>query len=64
MFAISKSVLPSYVNQMFSFRPFNETLNLSHQQAHQSFIIQGPPKETFKQSSIYLGPAIWNNFPD
>ena len=26
MFKISKSVLPSYVNQMFSFRPFNETL--------------------------------------
>ena len=26
MFKVSKSVLPSYVNQMFSFRPFNETL--------------------------------------
>ena len=26
MFKISKSVLPSYVNQMFSFQPFNETL--------------------------------------
>ena len=26
MFKVSKSVLPSYVNQMFSFPPFNETL--------------------------------------
>ena len=26
MFKVSKSVLPLYVNEMFSFRPFNETL--------------------------------------
>ena len=48
MYKISKSITPSYINAMFTFRPINETLL----------------KEIFKQSLIYSGPVIWNNLPN
>ena len=64
MFKISKSVLPSYVIQMFSFRPFNETLQSLRSTGALDFYTPRPQKEIFKQSSIYSGPVIWNNLPD
>ena len=64
MFKVSKSVLPSYVNQMFSFRPFNETLQSLRSTGALDFNTPKPKKEIFKQSLIYSGPVIWNNLPD
>ena len=64
MFKVSKSVLPSYVNQMFSFRPFNETLQSLRSTGALDFYSPKPKKEIFKQSLIYSGPVIWNNLPD
>ena len=70
MFKVSKSVLPSYVNQMFSFRPFNETLQSLRSTGAldfytpMDFYTPKPQKEIFKQSLIYSGPVIWNNLPD
>ena len=64
MFKVSKSVLPSYVNQMFSFRPFNETLQSLRSTGALDFYTPKPKKEIFKQSLIYSGPVIWNNLPD
>ena len=45
MFKVSKSILPSYVNQMFSFRPFNETLQSLRSAEHWSFILQSHKKK-------------------
>ena len=59
-----KSVLPSYVNQMFSFRPFNETLQSLRSTGTLDFYTPRPQKDIFKQSLIYSGPVIWNNLPD
>ena len=64
MFKVSKSVLPSYVNEMFSFRPFNETLQSLRSTGTLDFYTPRPQKEIFKQSLIYSGPVIWNNLPD
>ena len=65
MFKVSKSVLiPSYVNQIFSFRPFNETLQSLRSKGVLDFYTPRPQKEIFKQSLIYSGPVIWNNLPD
>ena len=44
MFKISKSVLPSYVNQMFSFLPFNEALQSLRSTGAWIFILQGHRK--------------------
>ena len=63
-FEISKSVLPLYVNQMFSYRPFNETLQSLGSTGTLDFYTPRPQKEIFKQSSIYSGPVIWNILPD
>ena len=64
MFKVSKSVLPSYVNQMFPFRPFNETLQSLRSTGALDFYTPKPQKKNFKQSLIYSGPVIWNNLPD
>ena len=64
MFKVSKIFLPSYVNQMFSFRPFNETLQSLRSTGALDFYTPRPHKETFKQSLIYSGTVIWNNLPD
>ena len=64
MFKVSKSILPSYVNEMFSFRPFNETLQSLRSTGALDFYTPRPQKEIFKQSLIYSGPVIWNNLPD
>ena len=64
MFKVSKSVLHSYVNQMFSFPPFNETLQSLRSTGAVEFYTPRPQKEIFKQSLIYSGPVIWNNLPD
>ena len=64
MFKVSKSVLPSYVNQMFSFQPFNETLQSLRSTGALDFYTPKPKKEFFKQGLIYSGPVIWNNLPD
>ena len=57
-------ILPSYVSQMFSFRPFNETLQSLRSTGALDFYTPKPKKEIFKQSLIYSGPVIWNNLPD
>ena len=64
MFKISKSVLPSCVNQMFSYGPFNETLQSLRSTGALDFYTPRPQKEIFKQSLFYSGPVIWNNLPD
>ena len=66
MFKVSKSVLPSYVNQMLSFRPFNETPQSLRSTGALDFYTPRPQKGIFKQSLIYSGrgPVIWNNLPD
>ena len=64
MFKVSKSVLPSYVNEIFSFQPFNETLQSLRSTGALDFYTPRPQKEIFKQSLIYSGPVIWNNLPD
>ena len=64
MFKSSKSVLPSYLNEMFSFRPFNETLQSLRSTGALDFYSPRPQKEIFKQSLIYSGPVIWINLPD
>ena len=64
MFKVSKSVLPSYVTEMFSFQPLNETLQSLRSTGALDFYTSRPQKEIFKQSLIYSGPVIWNNFPD
>ena len=61
---VSKSVLPSYVNEMFYFRPFNETLQSLRSTGALDFYTPRPQKEIFKQSLIYSGPVIWKNLPD
>ena len=63
MFKISKSVLPSYLNQMFTFRPFNETLQSLRSTGALDFYTPRPQKEIFKQSLIYSGHVIWNILP-
>ena len=45
MFKVSKSVLLSYVNQMFSFRPFNETLQSLRSTGALDFYTPRPKKE-------------------
>ena len=64
MFKVSKSVLPSYVNQMFSFLPFNEMLQSLRSTGALDFYTPKPHKKIFKQSLIYSGPVIWNNLTD
>ena len=64
MFKVSKSVLPSYVNEMFFIRPFNVTLQSLRSTGALDFYAPRPQKEIFKQSFIYSGPVIWNNLPD
>ena len=59
-FTSSKSVLPSYVNQMFTFRPFNGTLQSLRSTGALDFYTPRPQKEIFKQSLIYSSPVIWN----
>ena len=54
----------SYLNEMFSFRPFNETLQSLRSTGALDFYTPRPQKEIFKQSLIYSGPVIWNNLPD
>ena len=49
---------------MFSFRPFNETLQSLRSTGALDFYTPRPQKEIFKQSLIYSGPVIWNNLPD
>ena len=61
---IFKSVLPLFVNQMFSFRSFNETLHSLSSTGALDFYTPRPQKEIFKQSLIYSGPVILNNLPD
>ena len=50
MFKVSKSVLSSYVIEMFSFRPFNETLQSLRSTGALDFYTPRPQKEIFKQS--------------
>ena len=64
MFKISKSITPSYINQMFSLRSMNETLQSLRSTSNLNFLTPRPQKEIFKQSLIYSGPVIWNNLPD
>ena len=44
MLKVSKSVLPSYVNPMFSFQPLNETLHSLRYTGALDFIFQGHKK--------------------
>ena len=53
MFKISKSVLPSYINQMFPFDILLKPLGLLDIPVHWSFILQGHKK--LKQSLVYSG---------
>ena len=64
MFKVSKAITPSYINDMFSLRPMNETVQSLRSVNTSSFHIPRPQKEIFKQSLIYSGPIIWNNLPD
>ena len=64
MFKILKSVLPLYVNKMFPYRPFNETLQSLRSTGALEFYTSMPQKQILKQSLIYSGPVIWNNLPD
>ena len=48
MFKVSKSVLPSYVNEMFSFRPFNETLQSLRSTGALDFYTPRRQKEIFQ----------------
>ena len=59
MFKISKSVLPSYINQLFPFDP-----SVSKIYECTGFYTPRPHAEIFKQSLIYSGPVIWNNLPN
>ena len=60
MYKISKSITPSYINAMFTFRPINETLLSLRSVNTSNFHTPRPQKEIFKQSLIYSGPVIWN----
>ena len=64
MYKISKSITPSYINAMFTFRPINETLLSLRSVNTSNFHTPRPQKEIFKQSLIYSGPVIWNNLPN
>ena len=64
MFKVSKAITPSYINDMFSLRPMNETVQSLRSVNTSSFNIPRPQKEIFKQSLIFSGPIIWNNLPD
>ena len=50
IFKISKSVLPSYVNQMFSFQPFNEMLQSLRSTGALDFYTARPQKDTIYQT--------------
>ena len=64
MYKISKSITPSYINEMFTLRTVNKTLLSLRSVNTSNFQIPRPQKEIFKQSSIYSEPVIWNNLPD
>ena len=64
MYKISKSITPSYINDMFTLRTVNETLLSLRSVNTSNFQTPRPQKEIFKQSLIYYGPVIWNNLPD
>ena len=64
MYKISKSITPSYINDMFTLRTVNETLLSLRSVNTSNFQTPRPQKEIFKQSLIYSGPVIWNNSPD
>ena len=53
IFKVSKSVLPSYVNEMFSFRPFNETLQSRRSTGALEFLYSMATKRNF-QTKLYL----------
>ena len=64
MYKISKSITPSYINDMFTLRTVDET-HLSLRSVNTSnFQTPRPQKEIFKQSLMYSWPIIWNNLPD
>ena len=48
MFKVSKSVLPSYVNEMFSFRPFNEMLQSLRSTGALDFLYSNATKRNFQ----------------
>lgn len=64
MFKISKSLTPQYINQMFSLRAMNETIESLRSTSIINFSTPRPQKELFKQSLMYSGPIIWNNLPN
>ena len=64
MYKISKSITPSYINEMFTLRTVNETLLSLRSVYTSNFQTPRPQKEIFKQSLIYSGLVIWNNLPD
>ena len=49
MYKISKSITPSYINAMFTFRPINETLLSLRSVNTSNFHTPRPQKEIFKQ---------------
>ena len=53
--------LPSYVNEMFSFRPLNETLQPLRSTGALDFYTPRPQKEMFKQSLIYSEMTPYSN---
>ena len=55
---ISKYILPSYMNQMYSFGPFNETLQFLRSIGALDFYTPMPLKEMFKQSFSILAVSI------
>ena len=64
MYKISKSITPSYINEMFTLRIVNETLLSLRSVNTSNFQTPRTQKEIFKQSLIYSGPVIWNHLPD
>ena len=64
MFKVSKSVLPSYVNEMFSFRPFNETLQSLRSTGALDFLYSKATKRNFQTKLNLFRSSHWNNLPD